>query len=133
MVDIPGVIPVALARFSLMVPSPVPVVTGMVQVVPDPVTVPMLAPVTPPVTVKIKLEAVTPVTDEPNVAVKFTVVALVGLDDARLIEEIVVLVDILMFLVTVLLLATPSPATNDTPLVVVDEALLEKVMDCSAV
>ena len=43
-----------------MVPSPDPVFTGIVQVVPEPVGVPTLAPEIPPVVVSEKLAAVKP-------------------------------------------------------------------------
>ena len=70
--------PVALARFSWIVPSPVPVLTGTVQVMLSLVVgVPTLAPETP-VVVKLKLLAVTPVTAVPNTAEKLTDEALVN-------------------------------------------------------
>jgi len=69
---------VALARFSCTVPSPVPVLTGTVQVTLSLVVgVPTLAPDTP-VVVKLKLLAVTPVTPVPNTAEKLTDEALVN-------------------------------------------------------
>ena len=85
--------PVALARFNWIVPSPVPVVTGTVQVMLSLVVgVPMFALVTPltPVVVTLKLLAVTPVTAEPNTAEKLTLAAFVGVPATRLIEFIVV-------------------------------------------
>ncbi len=81
----PGVNPVALARFNPMVPLPAPVLTVTVYVVPEPLRVLIPDPLTP-VVVSEKLLAVNPVTDDAKVTVYCTEDALVGLDVTRLIE-----------------------------------------------
>ncbi len=86
-----GVRPVSLAKLSLIVPSPVPVLTETVQVVPEPVTELIEAPETP-VVVKLKLLAVSPVIEAAKVTVKETLLALVGELAARTIELTVVAV-----------------------------------------
>ena len=86
----PGDKPVALARFNPIVPSPVPVFTVMVYVVPDPETEATLAPLTLPVVVKEKLLVLSPVNEAPNVAVYCIVDAFVRLEDTSVIELIVV-------------------------------------------
>lgn len=92
---IPGDIPDALSRFKVIEPSPEPVLTSTVQLVPEPLTVPILAPVTPDV-VNEKLLAVTPVTLDPNVTLYVTEVALVeaALGVPLFIELTVVLLDV---------------------------------------
>ena len=52
-----------------MVPSPLPVFTGILQLASEPVTVPTDAPLTLPVVVTEKSLAESPVTDAANVAV----------------------------------------------------------------
>jgi len=86
-------IPIAFARFSCMVPSPVPVLTGTVQVILSLVVgVPMLAFDTPltPIVVTLKLLADTPVTAEPKTAVKLTEAEFVVAELTLAIELIVV-------------------------------------------
>ena len=66
-----------LLKSRRIVPSPVPVLTVTVRVLPEPEIVPIEVPVTP-VLVREKLPAATPVTDSLKVTRKVMLAALVG-------------------------------------------------------
>ena len=85
-----GVTPVALFSDNWMVPSPLPVLTVTVQLVPEPVTLLTLALLTLPVVVNEKLVVDKPLTDAANVAVNCTDVALVNVLLTALSELMVV-------------------------------------------
>ena len=74
-----------------------------------------------------------PLTDAAKVAVNCTDAALVVVPLTAVNELMVVATVTVMFLVTVPLLAVPSPTKNDMVRVADDAALLEKVMDRRAV
>ena len=115
-----------------MVPSPLPVFTVTVHEVPEPLTLLTLAPLTPDV-FKVKSAVDNPVIDAAKVAVYCTEAALVVVPVTAVSELMVVDEVTVMFLVTVLLLAVPSPTKNDMVRVDVDAELLVKVIDRSAV
>src|SRR5436190_18201336 len=69
-----------------IVPSPLPVLTGMVQTVPAPLGAPIDAPLTPTEVARENDAAVTPLTGSLNVTVKLTLAAFVGFASARAIE-----------------------------------------------
>ena len=66
LVAVSAIVGEVLDRSRRIVPSPLPVLTATVRVVPEPVIVPTDAPVTP-VVVRLKLPAATPVTDSEKV------------------------------------------------------------------
>ena len=90
--ETPGVVPVALARLSVSVPSVLPVVTGTFQVRPPllVVGVPTLAPVAA-APLREKLLALTPVLAAAKVSVQFTVERFVVAGLTRFREVTVVL------------------------------------------
>ena len=73
------IVGLALERSRRIVPSPVPVLTVTVYVVPEPARPVIEAPLTP-VWVRLKLVASTPVTASLNVTVKSAVAAFVGVE-----------------------------------------------------
>jgi hypothetical protein len=110
-----GVTPEALFIDNWMVPSPLPVFTVTVQLVPEPVTLVTYAPVTPERVIR-KSPEFNPLTDEANVAVKVNVVALVGLVVVDVSEVIVVLALFTVPLTACVAVVAPPPLMDTLPL-----------------